>query len=437
MTTIFDPGFEPGFRSRLESGLDPVVGPAAVSPVSVPVRRQAALQRLQATRPERRRGFALGRRRGRDREDPTVVLGPPPVAYYVIAVVVAVFVMLGLVMVLSASAATEVGKGNSPYRIFTRQLMWAGCGLAGLLVAIKVPYRRWRPFVIPIAILATAGMALPFTSRFGATINGARAWVMFGSLSVQPSELLKLATLALAADLLATRHEQMANPRRTLFPLMLIAAVGATACLAQGDLGTAVVLGAIVLAVGFIAGVPMAYMTGVVATGMFTIAVFVLSSTRRFNRFTAFFDTRGNKDYLAYQTYQGYLGIANGGLTGSGIGGSNSKLGYLPLAHSDFIFAVIADELGFVGALAVVGGFALLVWFGIQTALAAPDRFGMLLAGGIATWFGVQAIVNMGGVTGLLPVTGLTLPFFSVGGTSLFVTMVAAGLLLNVARRAR
>ena len=132
----------------------------------------------------------------------------------------------------------------------------------------------------------------------------------------------------------------------------------------------------------------------------------------------------------------GLLSIANGGMTGSGIGGSRSKMGYLPLAHSDFIFAVIADELGFVGSLAVIGGFALLVWFGIQTALAAPDQFGLVLAGGISIWFGVQAIVHIGGVAGLLPVTGLTLPFFSAGGTSLFVSMVAAGLLLNVARRA-
>jgi cell division protein FtsW len=122
-------------------------------------------------------------------------------------------------------------------------------------------------------------------------------------------------------------------------------------------------------------------------------------------------------------------------LTGSGVGAGNGKLGYLPLAHSDFIFAVVADELGFIGSLAVVGGFGVFVWFGIKAALAAPDRFGMLLAGGISAWFGVQAIVNMGGVTGLMPITGLTLPFFSAGGSSLFISMVAAGLLLNVARR--
>ena len=195
-------------------------------------------------------------------------------------------------------------------------------------------------------------------------------------------------------------------------------------------------LGAVVLAVGFIAGIPLVHVSGVALCGAVGAALAIVSDPRRFNRLTAFRDIEGNREHLAWQSWQGLLSIANGGMTGSGIGGSRSKMGYLPLAHSDFIFAVVADELGFVGSVAVIGGFALLVWFGIQTALAAPDQFGLVLAGGISVWFGVQAIVHIGGVAGLMPVTGLTLPFFSAGGTSLFVSMVAAGLLLNVARRA-
>ena len=204
----------------------------------------------------------------------------------------------------------------------------------------------------------------------------------------------------------------------------------------QGDLGSAIVLGAAILAVGVIAGVPLVHLGGVALAGACGAAIAIMSDPRRFNRLTAFRDIEGNKEHLAWQSWQGLLSIANGGMTGSGIGESRSKMGYLPLAHSDFIFAVIADELGFIGSVAVIGGFALLVWFGIQTALAAPDQFGLILAGGISVWFGVQAIVNIGGVAGLMPVTGLTLPFFSAGGTSLFVSMIAAGLLLNVARRA-
>lgn len=394
-------------------------------------RRRAARERLDlAPAPRRRRRTADGR-------SITRPAGPPPVAYYVIAVVVAVFVMLGLVMVLSASAANEVGQGNSPYRIFVRQLMWAGLGLVGLLIALTTPFERWRRFVLPIAVLSVGAMLLPFVPGLGVDINDTRAWIHVAGLSFQPSEVLKLSALALTADLFTRRHHELHEVRRGAVPLVIIAGIGSSLSLVQGDLGSSVVLGCIVLAVGFIAGVPLAHLTTTVLGGAAFIALFIISSPRRINRFTAFLDVAGNKDHISYQTHQGFLSMANGGLTGSGIGGSNAKLGYLPLAHSDFIFAVIADELGFVGSVAVVGGFALIVYFGIQVALASADRFSMLVAGGIAAWFGVQSLVNLGGVSGLMPVTGLTLPFFSAGGTSLFVMMVASGLLLNVARRAR
>jgi cell division protein FtsW len=321
--------------------------------------------------------------------------------------------------------------------VFNRQSTWAAIGLVGLLAGLRINLAWMRRAAVPLLVVAGAAMVLPFTPALGVTLNDARAWVAFGSYSLQPSEFLKLAVVIFAADLLARRQDVLADVGRSLRPIGAVALLAAAACLVQSDLGSAVVMCAIVLAVAFIGGVPLSPM---VATGLFAAAgafVFMFSNDRRQQRFTAFLDITGHRDELSYQTYQGFLSIADGGLTGSGVGAGNGKLGYLPLAHSDFIFAVIADELGFVGALAVVGGFMLLVWFGIQSALAAPDRFGMLLAGGISAWFGVQAVINLGGVTGLLPVTGLTLPFFSAGGSSLLVSMTAAGLLLNVARRAR
>jgi cell division protein FtsW len=266
-------------------------------------------------------------------------------------------------------------------------------------------------------------------------VNGARSWIRVGPLSVQPSEFLKIAVVIVAADLLTRRRDMLGDRVATLFPLGALATIGAGLCLAQGDLGAAVVLGAIVFSVAWVAGVPVTPLSGMAAAALGAVLLFVVSSPRRLNRFTAFMNIAEEKDHLAYQTYQGYLSMASGGLSGSGIGGSNAKLGYLPYAHSDFIFAVIADELGLIGTVAVIGGFVMLLALGVQTAIAAPDRFGMLLAGGIAAWFGVQAIVNIGGVVGFMPVTGLTLPFFSAGGSSLFVSMTAAGLLLSVARR--
>lgn len=404
----------------------------------VRARRAAALDRLQGgkdrssarrTKPTRR---AIQRTQLPARE----VLGPAPRFYYAIVVIVAVFVVLGLVMVLSATSANRVGGQTSPYSVFNRQLMWAGFGLVAMTVVMKVPYQRWRTFVIPGAILAAGGMMLPFVPGVGATINDANSWVRFGSFGFQPSEFLKLAAIAFLADYFARNQETLHVPRHGLIPLAAATALCAGISFVQGDLGSAIVLAAVILAVGLIAGVPFRHVGGLAISGGFAAMLAIMSDPRRFSRLTAFRDIEGNKEHLAWQSWQGLLSIANGGLTGSGIGGSKSKLGYLPLAHSDFIFAVIADELGFIGSIAVVGGFALLVVLGVQAALAAPDQFGSILAGGIAAWFGVQAIVNLGGVSGLMPVTGLTLPFFSAGGTSLFVSMVAAGLLLNVSRRA-
>jgi cell division protein FtsW len=416
------------------------------STISVQDRRQAALERIGKETPkrpapkrsERKRPDAARRSRPtRERtERERRPLGPPPGIWYGIIGVVIVFVMLGLVMVLSASAVTESNKGNWAYSVFFRQAMWAGFGLVGLATMAKVPYNTWRRLTIPLAVLGVAAMLGPFAPGIGGSVNGARAWIRVGSFSVQPSEFLKLVAILVTADLLTRRSGQMNHRRNTLYPLAGIGAIGAGLCMAQGDLGSAIVLGAVVFAIAWIAGVPFAPMMlmGSVATaaGLF----FVFSSQTRSDRFTAFLDVEGNKDVLSWQIYQGYVSMASGGIGGSGIGGSKTKLGYLPYAHSDFIFAIIADELGMLGAGAVIGGFIMLVWFGVQTALAAPDRFGMLVAGGVASWFGVQAIVNLGGVTGLMPVTGLTLPFFSAGGSSLFVSMSAVGLLLSVARRA-
>lgn len=378
------------------------------------------------------------RRHPTARSSPPRPAGPPPTTFYVIGLVVAVFVMLGLVMVLSASSIQQFHKGYSPWRIFNKQVVWAVLGAIALWICARVPYTFWRRLVLPGLIGASALMLLPFVPGVGSQVNDARAWVAVGSFSFQPSEFLKLAVLLYCADLLTRRESEMHDLRRTLMPTIWVAALGSGMCMLQGDLGTAIVLGAIVFAVAFVGGSPLVPMTaaGVASTGV--AMMFVWSSQRRFNRFTAFLDITGNRDHLSYQTYQAMIAIAQGGTTGAGPGRGLNKLGdFLPLAHSDFIFAVIAEELGLIGVVAVVGGFVVLTYCGVQIALAARDRFGMLLAGGIVGWFVVQTIINIGGVVGLMPVTGLTLPFFSAGGSSLFVCMAAAGLLLNVARHAK
>jgi len=363
---------------------------------------------------------------------------PPPTAFYIITVVITVFTMLGLVMVLSATSISQFHQGNSPWRLFNRQLMWAVLGVIGMWFAMRVPTRRWRRLVNPALSVCCGLMLLPFMPGIGDQVNGANAWVALGPINFQPSEFLKLAVLLASANLLAKRHTEMHDLRRTVLPVLALAVVGALLCLAQNDLGSAIVLGSIVFAVAFIAGSPLLPMVAAGAVGGVGALAFVMSSPRREARFTAFMNIAAHKDHLSYQTYQAMIAMAQGGFTGSGVGRGENKLGeFLPLAHSDFIFAVIAEELGMIGVVAVLGGFMVLAYAGVQVAMATHDRFHQLMAGGIVSWLVVQTLINVGGVTGLMPVTGLTLPFFSAGGSSLFVTLTATGLLLNVARNVR
>ncbi len=389
-------------------------------------RRRAALARSEAMR------------RHPTRREVAKPSTPPPTAFYIIAIVATIFTMLGLVMVLSATSISQFHLGHSPWRLFNRQLMWAVLGAVGMWAAVKVPTRRWRPLVLPAFVVTCGMMLLPFVPGIGNRVNEASSWVVIGPINFQPSEFLKLTVLLMAANLLATRRDEMHDPGRTLFPVLGLAVVGAGLCLAQGDLGSAIVLAAIVFVMAFIAGAPMLPMTAAGVVGAVCSLGFVVSSSRRAARFTAFMDIAAHKDHLSYQTWQAMIATAQGGLTGSGVGRGENKLGeFLPLAQSDFIFAVIAEELGMIGVVAVIGGFMVLAYAGVQVAMASHDRFHAMIAGGIVSWLAVQALINVGGVVGLMPVTGLTLPFFSAGGSSLFVTMVATGLLLNVARNVR
>ena len=258
-------------------------------------------------------------------------LGPPPTGVLLIALTVAVLVMLGLVMVFSASAITSLHRGNSPWRIFNRQLLvglhWCNrddrLSRERLITAGGASWCR-------CSHCAFALMTLPFVPGLGSSVNDARAWVFIGPVGFQPSEFLKLAILLYCADLLARREKEMANLARTLKPAMMVAGFGAAMCLLQGDLGSAIVLAAIVFAVAFIGGTPMTPILFAGLAGGLSLALFIITSPRRYNRFTAFLDITGNKDHLSFQVYQAMIGMATGGPTGTGIGSGPSKWGYLP-----------------------------------------------------------------------------------------------------------
>jgi cell division protein FtsW len=229
----------------------------------------------------------------------------------------------------------------------------------------------------------------------------------------------------------------MDDTRLTLVPVVVVFGGVAGLVMLQPNLGTTILLGAIVLSLLWVAGTPMLPLTGLAAAGAVLATGLALWAPYRRARVLAFLDPMADYQNGGYQNVQSLVGIASGGITGTGLGESRAKWGFLPEAHTDFIFAIIGEELGLIGALAVVGLFVALCVLGSRAALLAPDRFGMLIAAGVTVWFGVQAFVNIGAVIGILPITGVPLPFVSYGGSSLVFSMIGAGLLLNVARQAQ
>ena len=321
--------------------------------------------------------------------------------------------------------------------MFSRQLVWVGAGLIAMWGMYRMPYENWKNYgLLTVSTLVVAG-ANAVVIFVGQVTNGAKAWLDIGPFRLQPSEFLKLATILFCANLLAKRHRSVAISSVVMWPMMVVLAITAGLCGLQRDFGSATIFAGFIIAMMFMASLPWRQLLGVASLVAFAAFLVLQFAERASERMLAFMDLEATKSDSGYQVYQALLSIANGGWGGTGIGAGTSKWGYVPLAYSDFIFSVIAEELGLFGTLMVLGGFLFLVLFGIQVALAATDMHGAFLAGGISAWFGVQAIVNIGGVVGILPMTGLTLPFLSYGGSSMIASMAAVGLLLNVARYAK
>ena len=343
-------------------------------------------------------------------------------------------VAIGLVMVMSSSSIVALNRGLSPWTMFFKQLMWACVGGLGMAFFYRFPYPMLRRCVFPGLMGAYGLMLLPFAPNIGVSTNGARAWVVYGPIGFQPSEFLKFALLAYCANLLGRRQKEVTDINRTIKPVIYAWLVAVVLCVAQKDLGGAIVMSCIVLTVMFMSGIPMRIIGAIAGASMSGALFITLVSSSRRNRWTAFLNLDETKASFGYQVWQSILSISNGGISGAGIGAGTGKWGYVPLAHSDFIFSTIAEEFGLIGVTAIIGGFLVLVVSGFRVAMAAQEKFGALLAGGVTMWFAFQAIINIGGVSGSMPVTGLTLPLISYGGSSLLVCMSAAGLLMNVAR---
>jgi cell division protein FtsW len=350
---------------------------------------------------------------------------------------IAVLNLLGLVMVLSASSVVALDETGSTWSYFARQTTWATIGVVGLVVFAALDRRLVRRLcrvALCGAVLLLVAVMVP---GVGVQVNGATRWLGAGPFQVPPSEFAKLALLVFVADFLAGRAREMHDPTRTFWPVIGVLALVAGLVLIEPNLGTALVLASIVFIMLFVAGTQGGRLGLVGAGAAFLATAMVLTTPFRRARFFAFLDPWADPGNTGYQNLQALVALGSGGLFGVGLGASRAKWDYLPFAQTDFIFAIIGEELGLVGAVFVVGLFVVLGVFGVRTALAASDRFSMLLSVGITSWFLVQAFLNIGMVIGLLPITGVPLPFISFGGSSLLVSMCAAGLLLNVARHPR
>jgi cell division protein FtsW len=352
-------------------------------------------------------------------------------------VIIGLLCGLGLLMVLSSSSVQALRDSDSSWLYFQRQAMWLGIGVVAFAVAARLPLQVMRRLAVPSLAVSVVLLVVVLIPGAGMTINGSTRWLGVGALRLQPSELAKLALLIFGADLLARRAHKIHDPREALWPVCLVMGGLALLVMLQPDMGTTIVLVLVGGSLLLLSGAPLSWLLRLGAIGLAVGAVLAVSAPYRRARVVSFFNPWADAGNTGYQVVQSLVGMGSGQVTGVGLGASRAKWGFLPNAHTDFIFAIIGEELGLIGSLTVIGMFVALAWLGAKTVIAAPDRFSALVAGGVTAWVAGQALVNMGAVVGLVPVTGVPLPFVSAGGSALVVNLFAAGLLVQVARRCR
>ncbi|HTX58352.1 MAG TPA: putative lipid II flippase FtsW [Verrucomicrobiae bacterium] len=362
------------------------------------------------------------------------VSAPPDTVLFA---VVATLVGIGLVMVFSASSATAYADHGDVAYYVKRQLVWLAVGIAVALGVYRMDYERLRRPAPYLLLAATIALVLVYVPHVGLGANGGRRWIGGAALSFQPSEFAKLALVVYLSAMLAGRGDRITSLAKGLFPLCIPVAVMAMLVLKEPDMGTASLLVFIAFAMFFAAGARLYHLGAVLAVTVPFAAISVLTSSYKRARVLAFLDPWKDPQNTGFHIVQSLLALGSGGLLGVGLGASRAKFFYLPEQYTDFIFSVLGEELGLIGALAVVALFIVLAHRAVKIAIAAPDRFGYFLTIGCTAVIVIQAFVNIGVVTSSWPVTGVPLPFISFGGSSLIVNLVAVALIANVGRHRR
>jgi cell division protein FtsW len=346
----------------------------------------------------------------------------------------AILTVIGLVMILSAGSISAVEGYGTSFWYFNRQSLYAVAGVVALVVAARVPYTFWRRAAIPMLVVLVPVMLLTLHPSVGSSLYGASRWIDLGPVTLQPAEFAKLLTVCAAAAILSRAWKNLDQPRDILLPLAPVVLGVAAVVMLQRDLGTALIICGSVFLLLFAAGIKFRYLA-LTAMGGAAVTAYLIFGTayRRTRLLEAWLNWELDPSGAGWQLRQGLIALGSGGWIGVGLGNSRQKWDYLPNAHSDFVFAVLGEELGLMGALIVLSLFGMLIFAGVRIAMSAPDAFGRLLAVGITGWIALQTLLNLGAVTGLLPITGVPLPFLSFGGTSLVVTLAGVGVIASVA----
>ena len=363
----------------------------------------------------------------------TAWLGRPLASFHLILAICALLIVIGLVMVLSASANVSINQGESAYAVFGKQVVFVLVGLVLFWIGVRVPLQRIRAFS-PIALWITVLLLLLVLTPLGTTLNGTRSWFRLGPLSVQPVEFAKLALALWGAHILVVKRGLLHQYRHLLVPVVPAALVMFALVMLQPDLGGTVTLGVVLVALLWFAGAQLRLFGALALGGMAGVVLLAIGTNYRLARVVSFLNPGEDDQGAAYQATQALYALADGGLFGRGLGQGPSKWKYLPNVHNDFIFALIGEELGFVGCALVLGLFGMLAVVGMRVATRNIDPWIRMVAATLTVWLVAQAAINIGYVVGLLPVTGITLPLISSGGTSVVTTMLVFGVLANCAR---
>jgi cell division protein FtsW len=355
-------------------------------------------------------------------------------ALFALVASVAALTMLGLVMVLSASSVSAFAQFGSSFLFFKRQLLYAALGSAACLAAARLRYQVWQRVWPPLIGFTIVLLLLVLRSSAGIVAGGAARWISVAGFSLQPSELAKFVVVAATAAVLTRNVRHLDDPLRWVGPLLALIGAVLLLILMQPDMGTATIIALTVFLLLFVAGVRLRVLLASFAVSAAAGVGLIMSRGYSHSRLLAFLHPWNDPRNSGYQIVQSLIALGSGRLFGVGLGASRQKWMYVPNAHTDFIFSIMGEELGLIGELVVLALFATVLFVGVRIAIKAPDTFGRLLAAGITSWLGLQALVNLGAVTGMLPITGVPLPFLSFGGSSLITSLAAVGVLISIGR---